>query len=131
MIYLDYAKAFDKVDHQILLLKLHAYGIRGKILTWLHSYLSNRTQTVVINGKASLPAKVVSGVPQGTVLGPILFLIYLNDLNLCIKESITSSFADDTRLKKSICNTIDTTLLRGYFIGGRRGGFFWGRPLKN
>ena len=112
VIYLDYAKAFDKVDHQILLLKLHAYGIRGKILTWLHSYLSNRTQTVVINGKASLPAKVVSGVPQGTVLGPILFLIYLNDLNLCIKESITSSFADDTRLKKSISNSADTKLLQ-------------------
>ena len=71
VIYLDFAKAFDKVDHQILLKKLHAYGIRGKLLTWLHAYLTNRWQTVVINGIHSYPARVISGVPQGTVLGPI------------------------------------------------------------
>ena len=112
MIYLDYAKAFDKVDHEILLHKLYAYGIRGKVLTWLEDYLSDRTQTVVINGKPSNPVPVKSGVPQGTVLGPILFLVYLNDLNTCIQDSVTSSFADDTRLKKTICNTMDTTLLQ-------------------
>ena len=112
VIYLDYAKAFDKVDHEILLHKLYAYGIRGKVLTWLEDYLSDRTQTVVINGKPSNPVPVKSGVPQGTVLGPILFLVYLNDLNTCIQDSVTSSFADDTRLKKTICNTMDTTLLQ-------------------
>ena len=112
VIYLDYAKAFDKVDHHILLLKLHAYGIRGKLLTWLHAYLSNRNQSVVINSKSSIPTKVISGVPQGTVLGPILFIIYLNDLNLCIKDSITSSFADDTRLKRSITSIEDTQCLQ-------------------
>ena len=106
VIYLDYAKAFDKVDHQLLLQKLYDYGIRGKLLMWLHSYLTNRWQTVVVNGQHSYKAKVKSGVPQGTVLGPVLFIIYLNDLQSCIKHSITSSFADDTRLKKSI-NTID------------------------
>ena len=112
VIYLDYAKAFDKVDHQILLKKLHAYGVRGQLLTWLNVYLSNREQTVVINGEHSYPAKVVSGVPQGTVLGPILFIIYLNDLQCCIKNSVISSFADDTRIKKAIDATQDTLLLQ-------------------
>ena len=112
VIYLDYAKAFDKVDHQLLLNKLHSYGIRGKLLMWLNSYLSNRWQTVVINGKHSLPAKVISGVPQGTVLGPILFILYLNDLETCIHHSIISSFADDTRLKRAINTVQDTTLLQ-------------------
>ena len=112
VIYLDYAKAFDKVDHQILLKKLHAYGVRGKLLTWLNVYLSNRHQTVVINGEHSHPAKVISGVPQGTVLGPILFIIYLNDLQCCIKNSVISSFADDTRIKKAIDATRDIMQLQ-------------------
>ena len=112
VVYLDYAKAFDKVDHQILLNKLYSYGIRGRLLMWLNSYLTNRWQTVVINGVQSQPAKVTSGVPQGTVLGPVLFIIYLNDLESCIKHSVTSSFADDTRLKKSINSSKDTELLQ-------------------
>ena len=112
VIYLDYAKAFDKVDHQILMQKLHAYGVRGKLLTWLNCYLSNRHQSVVINGKRSYPAKVISGVPQGTVLGPVLFILYLNDLQSCIKNSVISSFADDTRLKKNISTISDTNLLQ-------------------
>ena len=112
VIYLDFAKAFDKVDHQLLLQKCYAYGIRGKLLTWLNSYLTNRWQTVVVNGEHSYPAKVVSGVPQGTVLGPVLFIIYLNNLESCIKHSVVSSFADDTRLKKSINTVNDTKLLQ-------------------
>lgn len=112
VIYLDYAKAFDKVDHQLLLKKLHAYGIRGKLLMWLNSYLTNRWQTVVINGQHSLPAKVISGVPQGTVLGPVLFILYLNDLECCIQHSIISSFADDTRLKRAINTEQDTSFLQ-------------------
>ena len=112
VIYLDFAKAFDKVDHQILLKKLYNYGVRGKLLTWLHCYLSNRHQTVVIDGEHSNLAKVKSGVPQGTVLGPILFIIYLNDLQSCIKHSVISSFADDTRLKRAITTTHDTQLLQ-------------------
>ena len=112
VIYLDYAKAFDKVDHQLLLQKLYAYGVRGKLLMWMNSYLTNREQSVVINGEHSVPAKVVSGVPQGTVLGPILFIIFLNDLSSCIQHSVVSSFADDTRLKKSISSVSDTLLLQ-------------------
>ena len=112
VIYLDFAKAFDKVDHEILLKKLHAYGIRGKLLTWLTCYLADRQQTVVINGKHSYPADVISGVPQGTVLGPILFIIYLNDMQKCITNSVISSFADDTRLKRSINTTSDKQLLQ-------------------
>ena len=112
VIYLDYAKAFDKVDHQILLEKLYSYGVRGKLLVWINSYLTNREQTVVINGEHSTPAKVISGVPQGTVLGPVMFILYLNDLTSCIKHSVVSSFADDTRLKKSISIVNDTHLLQ-------------------
>ena len=79
---------------------------------WINSYLTNRQQTVVINGEHSKSANVVSGVPQGTVLGPVMFIIYLNDLASCIKHSVVSSFADDTRLKKSITSTNDTKNLQ-------------------
>ena len=111
-IYLDYAKAFDKVDHSLLLEKIHAYGIRGKLFAWLTMYLQNRTQTVTINGAKSDPASVKSGVPQGTVLGPVLFILYLNDLTKCIKHSVISSFADDTRLQKEIKTIQDVVLLQ-------------------
>ena len=111
-IYLDFSKAFDKVDHIILLEKLHAYGIRGNLLAWIKSYLSNRVQTVVVNGFQSNPADVKSGVPQGTVLGPILFLIYINDLHQCINHSLISHFADDTRILKAIKISSDVDLLQ-------------------
>ena len=106
-IYLDYAKAFDKVDHQILLHKLKCYGITGKLLAWIKAFLSNRTQCVSINGTHSYSSEVRSGVPQGTVLGPILFLIFINDIDSCINHSFVSSFADDTRVKKAISTTSD------------------------
>lgn len=111
-IYLDFSKAFDKVDHKILIQKLYSCGIRGKLLNWLKSYLSNRHQTVVVNGSSSYLAEVKSGVPQGTVLGPILFLIYINDLSKCIKHSLISHFADDTRILKAITCSHDVTLLQ-------------------
>ena len=111
-IYLDYAKAFDKVDHELLLHKLECYGITGGLLTWIKHFLQGRTQCVVINGTKSYKSEVKSGVPQGTVLGPLLFLIYINDINLCITESFVSCFADDTRIKKGVSSTSDVEKLQ-------------------
>ena len=77
---LDFSKAFDKVSHHHLATKLHHYGMRGKMLEWVQSFLSSRTQEVILEGKKSSPALVTSGVPYGSVLAPILFLCYINDL---------------------------------------------------
>ena len=111
-IYLDFAKAFDKVNHKLLLKKVWAYGIRGKVYSWIESFLTERTQVVAVNGIYSFIAVVLSGVPQGTVIGPILFLIYINDLEKCVSHSLLSSFADDTRLLRAITCTDDTDLLQ-------------------
>ena len=83
-IYLDYAKAFDKVDHKILLEKLKLYGIHTTLINWIDNFLSVRMHGVIVNGHLSFLALIISGVPQGTVLGPILFLILINDIDLCI-----------------------------------------------
>jgi len=97
-IFVDLQKAFDTVDTNILLTKLQYYGIRGIALQWFKSYLTNRKQFVCINGNNSNHSGIEIGVPQGSVLGPLLFLIYINDLNKAIKFCKVHHFADDTNL---------------------------------
>ena len=97
-VFVDLQKAFDTVNHDILLYKINHYGIRGMANDWFRSYLKNRSQYVFINGFDSILNRVDHGVPQGSVLGPLLFLIYINDLNICIANSEVYHFADDTHL---------------------------------
>ena len=95
--YLDFRKAFDLVSHELLIYKMSKYGIEGQILEWVKNWLHERTQKVVIRGTASDSFKVTSGVPQGSVLGPILFLIFINDLPTQVISPI-SLFADDSKV---------------------------------
>ena len=97
-IYLDLQKAFDTVNHEILLDKLRYYGIRGNPLKWFESYLSNRKQYTKVNGVTSSSKIVECGVPQGSVLGPLLFLIYINDIPKAFKTAVPKLFADDTNI---------------------------------
>ena len=106
MIYLDYAKAFDKVDHGVLLNKLKIFSICGKLGEWLHSFLTNRRQHVRIPGGVSKSDNVLSGVPQGAVLGPVLFLVLISDISSNVSSNITS-FADDTKVFATINDPTD------------------------
>ena len=97
-IFIDLQKAFDTVNHNILSMKLEYYGIRGTALDWFKSYLSDRKQYVSVNGSNSSCLSVTCGVPQGSVLGPLLFLIYINDLPRSSKKLTFYPFADDTNI---------------------------------
>ena len=97
IIYLDFQKAFDKVQHQRLILKLKSHGMGNSIINWIGQWLTDRRQRVVVDGEVSSWKSVLSGVPQGYVLGPILFLVYINYLEEGVTGKILK-FADDTKL---------------------------------
>jgi hypothetical protein len=97
-IFLDFAKAFDKVPRRRLIEKLRAIGIEGRVLTWIEEWLTGRQQRVVLQGETSTWEDVKSGVPQGSVLGPILFLIFIRDIDKAVgPENVVKKFADDTK----------------------------------
>ena len=110
-IYLDFRKAFDTVPHKRLLNKLYSYGIRGKIHLWIANFLSNREQSVKIGGSMSNKSQVTSGIPQGSVLGPILFLIFINDLPDIVSSAV-KLFADDTKVYREISSSEDCEILQ-------------------
>ena len=107
--FIDLEKAFDTVNHEILLKELDHYGVRGLSNKWFSSYLTNRIQKVTIDGASSTYRNITCGVPQGSSMGPLLFLIYINDMHNAVKHSIVHHFADDTNL---LCSDRDTSLLR-------------------
>jgi hypothetical protein len=110
-ILLDFSKAFDKVPHQRLLKKMEYYGVNLNVLNWVSDFLSDRKQQVLVDGVKSEEASVTSGVPQGTVLGPVLFLIYINDMPEGV-SSQTRLFADDSLLYRRVRSHLDHIILQ-------------------
>ena len=107
-LYIDFAKAFDKLDFMITLRKLRKLGIGGNVGRWIHTFMTGRTQRVLVNSSRSNPSEVKSGVPQGSVLGPLIFLILIGDIDHDIASAFLSSFADDTRIGSHIASVHDT-----------------------
>ena len=106
ILYLDLCKAFDSVPHQRLLMKMKNIGIKGNLLEWTRAFLTRRKQCVVLNGDKSSWTEVISGVPQGSVIGPLLFVIYINDMPNCV-SSCLKLFADDAKLFRRVATTED------------------------
>ena len=111
VIYMDFQKAFDKVPHHRLLTKLEAYGVKGKALRWINAFLKGRKQRVHVRGNYSSWKDVLSGIPQGSILGPVLFVIYINDMPNCVRSNMLL-FADDTKIYRGIQSDSDTTALQ-------------------
>ena len=112
VIYLDLRKAFDSVSYLKLLHKLKFYGITGQLLRWFKSYLFNRWQCVRINQSISQLLSVLSGLPQGSILGPLLFILYTNDLPGCLSTTTSFSFGDDTKILLKIQASEDERLMQ-------------------
>ena len=111
LVLLDFSKAFDKVNHLQLLFKLSTHGVKGRTLKWISSFLGSRTQAVVLEGECSLEAPVTSGVPQGSVVGPLIFLLYINDLPENIQFQVRL-FADDTAVYLTVSGPNDSNILQ-------------------
>ena len=98
VVFLDVRKAFDSIDHEILLLNMHDYfGFVGTELEWFRAYLTNREQQCTVNGQISSPKKIVCGILQSSILEPLLFLLYINDMPESLKFCIPSMYADDRK----------------------------------
>ena len=110
-VYIDVKKAFDTVPHRRLLAKLHSYGIQGEVLRWIEAFLRDREQCVIVNGEKSQPVQVMSGVPQGSVLGPTLFIVYVNDMPDVVKSHMLL-YADDSKLYQAIKDDQDAECLQ-------------------
>ena len=113
-IFLDFSKAFDTINHDILLSKLYRYGIRGNPLRWFENYLYNRNQVFKIGDTISSSQTIICGIPQGSTLGPLLFLLYINDLPNCSSKLSFRIFADDTNMfiKLIICITLSQSWMK-------------------
>ena len=126
---LDFSKAFDAVPHKRMLGKLSHYGIKGPVLRWIGAFLADRTQRLVIEGTHSPPAPVLSGVPQGTVLGPLLFLCHINDLPSVVNSQVRL-FADDCLMYRPISLEADQVSLERDLTALERWSDTWGMKFN-